>query len=144
MSLTQTTSPARRARIDGAERKGSGQLPLPEPVQRGPIRPFLRRWLAASMLLGAALLAVLYISNAIAVNDLLSDIASLEHDRDLARADNEKLRAELLRLMSVERVTSLASSRLGMVQPAQPPQMMGAAAPGRRPGPAVDSATVGR
>lgn len=78
------------------------------------------------MLLGAALLAVLYISNAIAVNDLLANISSLEHDRDVARADNEKLRAELLRLMSVERVTSLAAGRLGMVQPAQPPQMMGA------------------
>jgi len=87
------------------------------------------------MLLGAALLATLYISNAIAVNDLLANIASLEHERDMARVDNEKLRAELLRLMSVERVTTLASSRLGMVQPAQPPQMMGAAV-GNRPQPA--------
>jgi hypothetical protein len=96
------------------------------------------------MLLGSALLAVLYISNAIAVNDLLSDIASLEHDRDIARADNEKLRAEMLRLMSVERVTTLASSRLGMVQPAQPPQMMGTAAPAAAPRPVADSADTGR
>jgi hypothetical protein len=141
MSLTQTTSRARRVRIDGAGQVASGQLPLPEP-SRGAVRPFLRRWLAASMLLGSALLAVLYISNAIAVNDLMSDIASLEHDRDIARADNEKLRAEMLRLMSVERVTSLASSRLGMVQPAQPPQMMGMAAAAPRP--VADSADTGR
>ena len=142
MSLTQTTSQVRRARVDGAGRKSPEQIPLPEPTQGGPIRPFLRRWLAASMLLGAALLAVLYISNAIAVNDLLADIASLEHDRDIARADNEKLRAELLRLMSVERVTSLAATRLGMVQPAQPPQMMGGV-PARAPRPA-DSTAVGQ
>jgi len=35
--------------------------------------------------------------------------------------ENERLRADLLRLMSVERVTSMASHQLGMVQPAQPP-----------------------
>lgn len=74
------------------------------------------------MLLGAAMLATLYIANAIAVNDLLGDITSLEHERDLAQTENEKLRAELLRLMSVERVTTLGRDRLGLVQPAQPPQ----------------------
>lgn len=74
------------------------------------------------MLLGAATLATLYIANAIAVNDLLGDITSLEHERDLAQTENEKLRAELLRLMSVERVTTLGRDRLGLVQPAQPPQ----------------------
>lgn len=115
--------------------RGSAGVPVAEHAADGPVRPFLRRWLAAMMLLGAALLATLYISNAIAVNDLLANIASLEHERDMARVDNEKLRAELLRLMSVERVTTLASSRLGMVQPAQPPQMMGAAV-GNRPQPA--------
>ncbi len=74
------------------------------------------------MLLGAATLATLYIANAIAVNDLLGDITSLEHERDLAQTENEKLRAELLRMMSVERVTTLGRDRLGLVQPAQPPQ----------------------
>lgn len=149
MSLTQTTaSLARRVRVGTTAPKGSRQLPLPEPVAGGPIRPFLRRWLAAMMLLGAALLAVLYISNAIAVNDLLASISSLEHDRDVARADNEKLRAELLRLMSVERVTSLAGARLGMVQPVQPPQMMGtvpgsSAKPAAKPGAAGDSSASG-
>jgi cell division protein FtsL len=73
------------------------------------------------MLLVAAALAVLYIANAIAVNDLLTDITSLERERDVVRAENERLRAELLRLMSVERISSVASEKLGMVQPAQPP-----------------------
>ncbi len=118
-------------------------MPVAEPAADGPVRPFLRRWLAATMLLGAAVLATLYISNAIAVNDLLANIASLEHERDMARVDNEKLRAELLRLMSVERVTTLASTQLGMVQPAQPPQMMGAAVQGKAQAPRTADSTRG-
>jgi cell division protein FtsL len=73
------------------------------------------------MLLVAATLAVIYVSNAIAVNDLLAEITSLERERDGVRSDNERLRAELLRLMSVERVTSIAADKLGMTQPAYPP-----------------------
>jgi cell division protein FtsL len=100
------------------------------------------------MLLAAAVLATLYISNAIAVNDLMTGIASLEKDRDAARASNEKLRAELLKLMAVERVTSIASTRLGMVQPVRPPLSLGAEAHAADPAPspdqppAVDSAVV--
>jgi len=92
------------------------------------------------MLLAGAVLATLYISNAIAVNDLMANIASLEHDRDLARGENEKLRAELLKLMAVERVTSIASGQLGMVQPIQPPQSI--APDARSEASARDSATV--
>jgi cell division protein FtsL len=84
-------------------------------------RRFIRRWITAGMLLVAAALAVVYVSNAIAVNKLLSEITSLERERDAVRGDNERLRAELLRLMSVERVTTLATDQLGMVQPAHPP-----------------------
>lgn len=73
------------------------------------------------MLLAAASLVVLYVANSIVVNDLLTDVTSLERERDLVRNDNEKLRADLLKLMSVERVTTLAAERLGMIQPTQPP-----------------------
>lgn len=101
---------------------GRGTEPVtPEIPRSGKVRPFLRRWLTAGMLLGAAILAVLYISNAIAVNDLMGTIDSLEREQDLVRSENEKLRAELLRLMSVERVTTMAAERLGMVQPSRPP-----------------------
>lgn len=110
-------------------RRPSGVQAAPRPArsveQVAPVvakaRPFLRRWLTAGMLLAAALLAILYIANAIAVNDLTGTIASLEHEQDVVRRENEKLRAELLRLMSVERVTSIAADRLGMVQPARAP-----------------------
>jgi hypothetical protein len=89
-------------------------------------RPFIRRWLTAGMLMVASIVVILYVSNAIAVNDLLAKITSIEHERDGIRSENERLRAELLRLMSVRRVTSLATERLGMVQPARPPVAVGA------------------
>lgn len=72
----------------------------------------------------ASIIVILYVSNAIAVNDLLGRITSIEHERDGIRRENERLRAELLRLMSVRRVTSMATEQLGMVQPARPPVAM--------------------
>lgn len=76
------------------------------------------------MLFVAAALAVAYISNAIAVNNLVDAIASLERERDAVRSDNERLRGELLRMMSVERVTAQATSRLGLVSPQQAPRAL--------------------
>jgi cell division protein FtsL len=81
--------------------------------------------MTAGMLMIAAIVVILYVSNAIAVNDLLGKITSIEHERDAIRSENERLRAELLRLMSVRRVTTIASERLGMVQPARPPVAVG-------------------
>jgi hypothetical protein len=77
--------------------------------------------MTAAMLFVAAALAVGYIANAIAVNNLVSSIASLERERDEVRSDNERLRGELLRMMSVERVSALASERVGLVNLERPP-----------------------
>jgi hypothetical protein len=146
---TLTTSKRSDVRIGGAKagapamRRSSVLEPgasMHDPAERNRVRPFLRRWLTAAMLLAASVLATLYISNAIAINDLMVSIASLEHDRDVARANNEKVRAELLKLMAVERVTSIAAGQLGMVQPVQPPLTL---SPGTRDRlPLRDSTTV--
>ncbi len=77
------------------------------------------------MLLGSALVVVLYVANAIVVGHLIGDVTSLERERDLVRNDNEKLRGELLKLMAVERVTNMAAQRLDMVQPLRPPIVLG-------------------
>ncbi len=73
------------------------------------------------MLLASSVIAVLYIANAIAVNDLMVDITSLQRERDVVLRSNEQLRAEMLRLMSVDRITGIAHERLGMTMPARPP-----------------------
>ncbi|KXK57077.1 MAG: Cell division protein FtsL [Chlorobi bacterium OLB7] len=69
-------------------------------------------------------LIVLYVANSIAINNLVADITSLERERDATRNENEKLRAELLKLMAVERVSQLARARLGMAQPTVPPVLL--------------------
>lgn len=133
-----STSTARRSRTsDGiggtasiAATRATQAVPAALSPQGGLVRPFLRRWMTAGLLLAAAVLATLYIANAIAVDNLLVDITSLERERDVALSENEKLRAELLRLMSVERVTTLAGERLGLVLPARPPQDLTSGAAG--------------
>ena len=82
--------------------------------------PNVRRWMAAGLILGTALLTVAFVANAIKVNELLGAITSVEAERDAVGQQNERLRAELLRLMSVEQVTSRAVE-LGLVQPEVPP-----------------------
>ena len=83
-------------------------------------RSLLRRWTAAALILGTAVLAVLFVANAIKVNELLGSITSVEGEIESVRRSNEQLRAELLRLMSVEQITDRAEE-LGMVHPDVPP-----------------------
>lgn len=86
------------------------------------------------MLLASSAIAVLYIANAIAVNDLMVDIASLQEERDVVLRSNEQLRAELLRLMSVDRITGIATRNLGMTMPARPPQTIPSYSEAESPG----------
>lgn len=116
------TQPRRNKVPTGRNRRGPAVAP---PVENGVemgVRPLLRRWTTAGMLLVAATLAVLYISNSIAINNLMSDITSLEHERDVILGENEGHRADLLRLMSVDRIADIATTKLGMIQPGRPPQ----------------------
>lgn len=85
-----------------------------------PKRRAARRWMAAALVLATALLTVAFVANAIKVNELLAAITSVEAERNAVMQQNERLRAELLRLMSVEQVTARAAE-LGMVQPEVPP-----------------------
>lgn len=85
-----------------------------------PKRRAARRWMAAALMLATALLTVAFVANAIKVNELLAAITSVEAEQKAVVQQNERLRAELLRLMSVEQVTARAAE-LGMVQPEVPP-----------------------
>lgn len=101
--------------------KSRGASPGPAAGEPGrPKRPAMRRWMAAGLILATALLTVVFVGNAIKVNELLAAITSVEAERNAIQQQNERLRAELLRLMSVEQVTARAV-QLGMVQPEVPP-----------------------
>ena len=103
----------------GEVREAEGEV-VATKEDRKPRRTVVRRWMAAAMILGTALLTVGFVANAIEVNALLGSITSVEGERDAVRRENERLRAELLRLMSVEQVTTRATE-LGMIQPDAPP-----------------------
>lgn len=83
-------------------------------------RRFARRWMAAGMILLCSLLAVLFVANAIRVNELMGEITRIEGERDDIRRANQGLRAELTSLMSVERVVERAEE-IGLVEPTRPP-----------------------
>lgn len=87
-------------------------------------RLFVRRWLAAAMMLVAALLALFFVANAIAVNELMENVTRLEAERNAERRQNEGLRSELTRLTSVDRIVEAAAA-IGMVEPERPPRTIG-------------------
>lgn len=102
-------------------RRGAGeQLELTSQGEPSGPRRFARRWMAAGMILLCSLLAVLFVANAITVNELMGRITEIEGERDDVRRANEGLRAELTSLMSVERVVERAAE-IGLVEPQKPP-----------------------
>ena len=103
----------KRSSISGKGR----QLALGEAGGR---RSFFHRWSAAGLILLGSILAVLFVANAIHVNDLLRNVTSVEGERDEVKRENERLRAELTRLMSVEQISERAVA-IGMIQPERPP-----------------------
>lgn len=73
-------------------------------------------------LFGFAVALVLYISNIIAVNGLVKDINQLEREYEHVRNTNEILRAELNNRTGLENIGSIATDRLGLRNPAEPPR----------------------
>ncbi len=67
-------------------------------------------------------LLVLYISNIIAVNGLVKEINVLEREYDRVRNQNEVLRADLNRRTGLENIGSVATDRLGLRNPTEPPR----------------------
>ena len=76
--------------------------------------------MAAALILGASLLTLLFVANALKVDELLVQITTLEAERNIERQQNDALRSRLTRLTSVDEVTRRATA-LGMVQPERPP-----------------------
>lgn len=88
-------------------------------------RPFRKRKVSTfNILLSLLLLAVvsvLYVSNIIAVNQLVVEVEELKMSVDKIENMSEILRSEINRKSSMERITRIATDRLGMQYPKQPP-----------------------
>jgi hypothetical protein len=79
--------------------------------------------MAAGLILGASLLTLLFVANALQVDELLVQITALEAERNIERQQNDALRSRLTRLTSVDEVARRATA-LGMVQPERPPLLL--------------------
>lgn len=84
-----------------------------------------RRRLSPSNLLlllaAAAVIIVLYISNIIAISQLMSEVNQLQQRQRQVLNDQELLRAQLNRMSSLERIRRLAENDLGLQNPADIP-----------------------
>lgn len=72
-------------------------------------------------LFGAAVAIVLYISNIIAVDQLLREIGELEARQRRINAHQELLRSQINRLSGLDRIQELAEGRLFLHSPQTPP-----------------------
>lgn len=87
-------------------------------------RRLLNRWSLFALLVVSAIGTVLYVGNVLAVNTLLRDTATVQRNLDSVRAVNQSLQAETYRLQSAERVTRVATERLGMIPPPKAPTVL--------------------
>ena len=87
-------------------------------------RRLLNRWSLFALFFISALATVGYVSNVITVNQLSTEVEELRHSRDSLKHLNETLRTESYRLQSAERVTRIATQRLGMVPPEEAPTVL--------------------
>ncbi|MBI2620210.1 MAG: hypothetical protein HYW57_09025 [Ignavibacteriales bacterium] len=66
------------------------------------------------LLIGMAAGIVLYVSNIIAVNQLLLEINALETEHQQILMDQERLKAQINRMASLERIQEKAEAELGL------------------------------
>lgn len=99
----------------GTMPRPSTSIPESAPVQNR--RPTRRRYSPFNVvlwLLLAAIASVLYISNVIAVGRLAAEIGTLDDRYRSIINEQEMLRAEIVRLSSLERVRRIGEERFGM------------------------------
>jgi cell division protein FtsL len=103
------------------------QLPL-APAKESPSlvkqRRLLNRWSIFALVFVSAVSTVLYVSNVIAVKKLLVETEDLNRKIDSLRTVNESLRTETYRLQSSERITRVATERLGLIPPPKAPTVL--------------------
>ena len=87
-------------------------------------RRLLNRWSLFALFFISALATVGYVSNVITVNQLSTQVDELRTSRDSLKRLNQSLRTESYRLQSAERVTRIATQKLGMVAPEEAPTVL--------------------
>ncbi|HTY35551.1 MAG TPA: FtsL-like putative cell division protein [Bacteroidota bacterium] len=110
----------------------SGTMPIPpqaEMPQGTTLPPVNRKYTQRKIspfniiliLMGSAAAIVLYISNVIAVNQLVNDIHKSEVRLQEIQSDQEALRARINQMSSLEKIRKRAEEELGLKNPADVP-----------------------
>jgi cell division protein FtsB len=87
------------------------------------LQPFReRRWLVLGIIAASALFVVVFVNNTLRVSKLTQDLERLKKDEQHIIRQNELYRAEIIRLQSPERITAVATSRLGLVPAVSAPE----------------------
>jgi cell division protein FtsL len=117
--------------LEARDRVYGGTMPTPDvpDAEPGGAQPRNRRSTKRTfspfniilLLLGVAIVSVLYISNVLAVGQLLRQIDGLERMHRRLQNDHELLHAQINRLSSLERVSAEAQANLGLRTPSQAP-----------------------
>ncbi len=97
--------------------RGTTQPPINRKYTQRKVSPFN----IILILMGAAAAIVLYISNVIAVNQLVNDIHKSEVRLLEIQSDQEALRAHINQMSSLERIRKRAEDELGLKNPADVP-----------------------
>lgn len=77
-----------------------------------------------TVLVGVAVVIVLYISNIIAIGQLLNQINQLQNRYDRILNEQEMLKVQISRMSSLERIRKLAEDELGLRNPSESPVWM--------------------
>ncbi len=118
--------PQQRRMIYGGTMPIPPQAELPQGTTLPPInRKYMQRKVSPFniilLLMGTAAAIVLYISNVIAVNQLVNDIHKSDVRLQEIQSDQEALRARINQMSSLERIRKRAEEELGLKNPADVP-----------------------
>jgi cell division protein FtsL len=87
-------------------------------------RKLLNRWSIFGLLIISSVMVVLYVSNVVRVNTLLTRMQDHEKTLDSLLYVNQSLQNEIMQLQSTERITAIAQSKLNMIPNPQAPKRL--------------------
>jgi len=125
-------TPVPTAKVHQRRHIYGGTMPIPPQAELPPgttLPPANRRYIKRKVspfniilvLMGTAAAIVLYISNVIAVNQLVNDVHKSDVRLQEILSDQEALRARINQMSSLERIRKRAEDELGLKNPADVP-----------------------
>jgi cell division protein FtsL len=81
-----------------------------------------RRWLILGILAASAIFVVVFVNNVLRVGKITEELDKMKKEYQHLSHQNELYRAEIIRLQSPERITTVAKARLGLIPATAAPE----------------------